>query len=585
MIRFLAFLFGLSVFSLAAQDFFPQKSSINQPDPIVSPYAMRGGSICEYLGPSPKSLNYYLDNNTMSSQIFGSFYESLLDMNSQTLEYDRCLAEKWSISEDKLVFTFWLDPKARWSDGRPVTAEDVAWTYQAIVDPANLTGPHKLSLERLHPPEIIDDGKAIRFRAKEVHWQNLGAAGGFAILPKHVFQNQDFNKINFSFPVVSGAWRFKELREGLFLLLERRRDWWRNDWPSLQGIFNFDQIRYRFFEDRENAFEAFKKGEIDVFAVYTASQWYKIEDKLSAVRNNWIVKQAVYNHKPVGFQGFAMNMRRTPFDDVRVRKAMAHLINRPMMNKTMMYDQYFLHRSYFEDLYDAQNPCPNKLVTFDLDAARNLLKEAGWTANPQNGILEKSGRPFTFNFLSRDSSTDKFLAPFQEALKTVGVNMNIQNKDWSAWAKDMDDFNFDMTWAAWGAGLFKNPEHLWSSREADRPGSSNITGLKDPRIDALIEKQKTVFNVAERHQIVRQIDQLIFEQHPYALLWNLNYTRLLYWNKFGVPPTLIGKYSDESTAYWWNDPDAEAELNEAMQNQQALPKPPAEIHYDQIMSK
>ena len=109
MIRFLAFLFCLSVFSLAAQDFFPQKSSINQPDPIVSPYAMRGGSICEYLGPSPKSLNYYLDNNTMSSQIFGSFYESLLDMNSQTLEYDRCLAEKWSISEDKLVFTFWLD--------------------------------------------------------------------------------------------------------------------------------------------------------------------------------------------------------------------------------------------------------------------------------------------------------------------------------------------------------------------------------------------------------------------------------------------------------------------------------------------
>ena len=345
MIRLSLFRFCcLNVFCAMGDEFFPKTSSIGQPDPIASPYALQGGSICEYLGPSPKSLNYYLDNNTMSAQIFGSFFESLLDMDSQTLEYDRCLAEKWSISEDKMVFTFWLDPKARWSDGRPVSCEDVLWTYQAIVDPANLTGPHKLSLDRLHPPEIIDNGKALRFRAKEVHWQNLGAAGSFAILPKHIFQNQDFNKINFAFPVVSGPWRLKELREGLYLSLERRRDWWRNDWPSLQGIFNFDQIQYRFFEDRENAFEAFKKGEIDVFPVYTASQWYKIEDKLSAVRNNWIVKQAIYNHKPVGFQGFAMNMRRPPFDDVRVRKAMAHLINRPMMNKTMMYDQYFLHR-------------------------------------------------------------------------------------------------------------------------------------------------------------------------------------------------------------------------------------------------
>ncbi|NMA44038.1 MAG: ABC transporter substrate-binding protein [Oligosphaeraceae bacterium] len=582
---FLAILFLPAVFTCFADEFYPKQSYVDLPDPIASPYAISGGSICEHLGPSPKSLNYYLDNNMMSAQVFGSFYESLIEMNPQNLEYDRALAEKWSISDDKMSFTFWLDRNARWSDGKPVTAEDVVWTYEAIVNPANMTGPHKLSLERLHIPEIVDEGKAVRFRAKELHWRNLAAAGGFSIMPKHVFANEDFNKINFSFPVVSGPYSLKEMQEGQYLLLERRQDWWRRHWPSQKGIHNFDYIRYRFFEDRENAFEAFKKGEIDVFPVYTASQWYKLEEKLSAVRNNWIVKQAIYNHKPIGFQGFAMNMRRPPFDDLLVRRAMACLMDRNTLNQTMMYGQYFLHRSYYEDLYDDNNPCPNELVEFDRNQAAELLAQAGWKINPQNGWLEKNGRQFSFNFLSRESSTEKFLLPFQEALKSLGIQMNIQNKDWSAWAKDMDAFNFDMTWAAWGAGLFKDPESLWSSKEANRKGSSNICGFADSQVDRLIEEQKGIFDVAQRHQTVRQIDRLIFEQHPYVLLWNLNYTRILYWNKFGVPPTVIGKYSGESSAYWWYEEDAEAELKEAMREKEALPQPPAEVYYDQIMKK
>ncbi|MFA6723759.1 MAG: ABC transporter substrate-binding protein, partial [Lentisphaeria bacterium] len=282
-------------------------------------------------------------------------------------------------------------------------------------------------------------------------------------------------------------------------------------------------------------------------------------------------------------QGFAMNMRRPPFDDLLVRRAMSCLIDREALNQTMMYGQYFLHRSYYEDLYDDKNPCPNPLIKFDRNQAAELLNQAGWKVNAQSGWREKNGRQLSFNFLSRESSTEKFLLPFQEALKSLGVQMNIQNKDWSAWAKDMDAFNFDMTWAAWGAGLFKDPESLWSSKEAGRAGSSNICGFADSRVDRLIEEQKGIFDVAQRHDIVRQIDQLIFEQHPYVLLWNLNYTRILYWHKFGVPPSVIGKYSGESSAYWWYEPDAEEELKEAMQEKEALPQPPPEVYYDRIM--
>ena len=572
------FLFALlAFFSLSAEEVLPLRSAIGEPDPLASADALPGGTITEYLGPSPKSLNYYLDANTMSARIFDYLYESLLSMDPQTLEYDRAIASKWTVSEDKKTFTFWIDPKARWSDGRSITAEDVVWTYQAIVDPKNLTGSHKLSLERLNPPEIVDEGKAVRFTAKSVHWENLGAAGGFSILPKHVFASMDFNKINFDFPVVSGPYRIVDFQENVSLTLKKRNDWWRADWPIFQGCYNFETVVCRFFAERENALDAFLKGEIDLFPVYTASQWHEIEQRVKAVRNNWIVKQEVVNHAPIGFQGFAMNMRRPPFDDKRVRKAMALLLDRETMNRTLMYSQYFLHRSYWEDLYDEKNPCPNPLTPFDKEAARDLLAQAGYHPNPQTGILEKDGKPFTFTFLNRGGTSAKFLAIYDQALKDVGIQMNIQNKDWSAWAKDMDSFAFDMTWAAWGAGLFKDPEGMWSSAEATRTGGANICGFQNPQVDELIEKTKPLFDVTQRHEIVRQIDKLIFQEYPYVLLWNTASHRLLYWNKFGTPPTVLGRYSDESTYYWWADPDMEDELKDAMENQLPLPSHPPKV--------
>jgi len=155
--------------------------------------------------------------------------------------------------------------------------------------------------------------------------------------------------------------------------------------------------------------------------------------------------------------------------------------------------------------------------------------------------------------------------------------MDIQNKDWSAWAKDMDSFSFDMTWAAWSAGIFKDPEGMWSSSEANRIGGANLCGFQSAEVDALIEQTKPLFDVAARHAIVRQIDKLIFEEYPYVLLWNTASHRLLYWNKFGTPPTVLGRYSDESTYYWWADPDMEDELKDAMENNLPLPAHPAKV--------
>jgi microcin C transport system substrate-binding protein len=559
---------------------FPGPDWANRPDPVASPYAKVGGEVSEFASQYPKSLNYYLDNNVFSSTLFGALYESLLGMNMQTLAYEPGLARTWTISEDKKTFTLQLDPRARWSDGRPITAADVRFTFDTIMNPGNMTGPHKVSLERFEPPEVLDR-LTIRFRAKEVHWENLGAVGGMQILPKHEMEGKDFNGINFAFPVVSGPYRLGELKDGRYAVLERRADWWRADWPSAQGTGNFQRLRYRFYASRENAFEALKDGEIDVFAIYTSRLWVKGTDGTPFYRN-WIVKQNVVNRKPVGFQGFAMNMRKPPFDDVRVRKAMAHLLDRPTMNRTLMYNQYFLHRSYYEDLYGPDHPCPNELVEFDPGAARKLLAEAGWKVDPASGLLKKDGKPLAFSFLTRDPSSNKFLQIFDKALKDVGIQMTIDQKDWSAWSKDMDEYNYQMTWAAWGAGLFKDPEGMWASKEASRQGGVNITGFQDARVDELIEKQKTEFDVEKRHAMCREIDQILCEQVPYVLLWNTNSVRLLYWNKFGTPPTVLGKYSYESVDYWWYDEENAADLVEAMALDLALPKRRPEVVYDEM---
>jgi microcin C transport system substrate-binding protein len=564
---------------------FPKPDWHDRLNPIASSEAVTGGEITIFAGQYPKSLNYYLDNNSFTVEIFGAMFETLLSNHPLTLEYEPGLAEKWSISDDKKTFVFSIDKRAAWSDGRPLTAHDVKWTFDAILDPKNLTGPHKVSLERFESPVVLDD-HTIRFRAKDVHWMNLGAVGGFQILPKHVFEKLDFNKINFEFPVVSGLYALGTIDEGNFITLKRRRDWWNGNAKSAQYTGNFDTLKFRFYAERENAFEAFKKGQFDLYPVYTSRLWVN-ETKGDKFTNGWIVKQKIYNQNPIGFQGFAMNMRKPPFDDIRVRMAMAHLLDRPKMNSTLMYGQYFLHRSYFEDLYDKDHPCPNRLIEFDKTKARDLLKQAGWMVNPATGILEKDHQKFSFKFLTREASTDTFLAIYAEDLKDAGIELIIDRKDWAAWAKDMDEFNFDMTWAAWGSGVFKNPESMWSSSEAERKSGNNITGFKNSAVDALIEEQKSIFDVQERNAIYRKIDHIIYQAYPYVLLWNINYTRLLYWNKFGTPDTVLSKYGNETSAYWywWLDKDSEADLNDAMIR--GLPLPPKEpsIFFDEIFSE
>ena len=565
-----------------AEQHFPAQDDHDTPNPLADELAEPGGTFRVYAGQYPKSFNYYLENSTTAAGIFGLLYEPLLGRDPLSVDSAPGLAKAWTISDDKKTFTFTLDPAARWSDGQPITAEDVAWTYDVVMDPAHLTGPHKVGLERLHPPEIIDT-HTIRFMAREAHWANLLYAGGFSILPKHALEDADFNRLNFDFPVVSGPYELDRVDEGSRVRLRRRDDWWARDYARNEGTLNFDFVEMRFYPDREHAFDVFRRGEFDLFAVYTAHIW---ATRTSGERfdRNWIVRQEVHNRVPRGFQGWAMNMRRPPFDDRRVRHALAYLLNREKMNRTLMHSAYAMHRSYYESLYGPEHPLENPYFEYNPDKARELLAEAGWEANPRTGLLEKDGRPFRITFLTNSGTAEKFLNVYREDLRNVGIALEIDRKDWAAWARDMDEFNYDMTWAAWGAGLQPDPESQWHSREAERAGGNNITGLQSDTVDRLIEKQRTIFDADERAKIVRRIDRILTEEVPYILLWNLDHTRILYWNQFGTPDHVLGKFGREDSAryLWWADRFAAADLEAAQAAGESLPSRPRVVHFDEV---
>lgn len=546
----------------------PEKLRVT--NPLVSPNAKKGGKIRFYSHQFPKSLNYYLDQFTTTARIFTSLYEPLTAYNPVTLETIPHLAKSWKISADKRKFTFYLDQNARWSDGKQVTADDVIFTYDTIMNPKNATAVFRISLTRFERP-IKEDDFTVTFEAKEVHWNNFNdISSSIFILPKHHFEGKDFNKENFEFPIVSGPYRIVESKKSRYIKLERRGDYWQRAYPFNQGRYNFDQIVYKVYNEEAVALQAFKKGDMDIYPVYTAHIWVE-ETKGEAFENKWIAKQRIFNLKPVGFQGWAMNSRREIFSDRRVREAMALLVDRRLMIDKLAFGEYDPTNSYYPDFYLGSEKNPNQPVEFNIEKARKLLADAGWKPN-EKGILEKDGKSFNFTILDRDKKTEKYFTVFLEKAKEVGITANIDTLDLAAWSAKVDKYDFDMTWAAWGSGIFKDPESQWHSKYANEEGQPNLPGFKLAAVDKLIEKQKTEFSLEKRNSIVKEIDKLVYKEHPYVLLWHLPSVRLLYWRKFGQPNLPLGIYGDESfsTEYWWYDEKMDAELKLAVDKKQPL---------------
>ena len=544
-------------------------------DPIASKDARPCGAITLWGSAMPKSFNMWEDYNSFSAELMGMMFEPLVSLHSTEDREVGILADSWNVSEDGKTFTFHVDPRAKWSDGKSVTAEDVQFYYDVIMDEKNLTPIFKVGLSRFDRPEVVDS-LTIKMTAKESHWGNFWEAAGMLAFPKHAWAGKDFNQIRYEFPVVSGPYKIKTFREDRYVELARRADWWgfKKNWN--RGKYNFEKIRYRFMNDQTKALEAFKKQDFNAYAIYTSSIWMKQTD-FDAVKKGWAVKQRIFNKEPIGFQGMAINLRKPQFQDVRVRRALSMLLNREAMNEKYMFGQYFLLNSYYPDLWENnQNPTA-PLYTFNPDSARALFAEAGYKVNAQ-GVLEKDGKPFAINFITSQEDL-RHLTLFQEDLKKVGVVATIEQMSQSTLRKRLDDADFDLYWVNWGAGRLRDPEASWSSATALQKGTNNLAGVQDKVVDSLINLQKTEFDLAKRNEILKALDNRLAEIVPYVLMWQCDHHRILYWNRYGMPEKVLDRFNREDAipVYWWLDPAKSAALDKAMKAGESLPIPEYDV--------
>ncbi len=537
---------------------------------LGSSEAVRGGTITMHLPDWPATLrlcgqNY---NTTFNVRAADLCFERLLLLHPITMEYVPHLATHWQIADDGLTYRFRINPEARWNDGEEVTSEDVVATWRLKVDPQTLDPTGPLTYGKLEEPVALSK-YVVEVRAKERNWRNfLYFATSLHVLPAHEISiggEEYLDRYQFAHTASSGPYEMlaDDVVRNQSITFRRRDDWWGAKNPAWTGLWNFDAYRFLVVKDWSLAFEKVKKGELDYSLVLSAQWWSEELPKLDVVQRGLLVPRKFYNDAPVGTTGIACNMRRPPLDDVRVRKALAHLFDRATFNEKLFGGEYPPLDSYWQSA-TYRNP-QNSPVAFDPFEAVRLLAEAGYDEIGSDGVRVRAGRRLALELIYLVKASERHLTIFQEDCRDAGIELSLRFVDSSEHWKAIQKREFELADVAWGALLVPNPETSYGSRQARGTDNNNITGVADERIDALLAEYDRESDVAGRQAIVRAIDAILFEMHPYVLAWYAPARRVMFWNKFGMPPWGTWRFVREGELMysWWVDPERAAQLERA----------------------
>jgi microcin C transport system substrate-binding protein len=545
-----------------------------------NPKAVKGGSLIMSMKNFPATLriigkDFNSEFNTMVEEMT---YESLVGMDPVTGDYTPRLATHWKISDDKMTYKFRINPDARWADGKPVTAEDVIATWKLSIDPG-IIEPYYNELYSSYETPVAESKYIVSVKSKQFNWrQFVYFANGMKILPAHIIGNltgKDFlEKYQFEFIPGSGAYVLdkNEIKNGQSLMIRRRSDYWGEKEKFATGLYNFDLVRFEVIPDDAMEFEKFKKGETDVYIVSRAQFWAEKFD-FDEFKRGVISRIRVFNETPAGASGIALNMRKPPFDDVRIRKAFAFLYDRDKFNEKLFFKAYEPIDSYFPGTV-YENPL-NPKIRYNFDSAQRLLTEAGWKDKNKEGYLVKEGKLFEIE-LPFMKGMDRYFTIYQEDLKKAGIKVNLKEIDMNTMYKLGNERNFSILPINFSGLAIPNPENSLASSAADQDGTTNWPGIKNSRIDELCKQYDTSFNVEARLKILREIDLIACNEFGIVFGWYPPYQRVTYQNKFGFPEGVIARdlnVLSSLTYMWFNDPEKAFEYDAAAADKnKTLPK-------------
>ena len=511
-------------------------------------------------------------------------FEYLVQVHPETMEFIPCLASHWKIEDDKekKVQTFWfrINPKARWSDGSEVTAEDVRATWWHRTQDDRTDPSSVMTFRENYEEPKVHDKYVLSVRTKELNWRLfLYFGAGMQIYPAKECKLDGKTYLddwNWKLWTGSGPYLLKEenIKKGDSITLVRRGDWWAENELWARNTYNFEQVKFIVVRDPELQYEMFKKGELDWHLVNRAKRWADEMPKEELFQKGWAKRRKVYNDAPQGFSGIAFNMREKPFDDKRVRLAFAHLFNLDKLIEKLFYKEYECLTTYHPG---GGWGAANERIKFDPDKAEQLLAEAGFKDRDADGFLVGPDKKrFEVTLELGSPVMERIYLVVKEDFEKSGIQLNLKVVDNSSLIKKVTERHFKIHHQAWGGILFPNPETSWRSDLADKPANNNLTGFKSKRVDELCEKYNITFDRAEQKKIVQEIDKIIFDEHPYALAWYGPYLRFAYWDKFGHPETYFTRIGDEvdeqMVLLWWSDPEREKAMIEAKKTGGSLPQ-------------
>lgn len=561
-------------------------------DLIGDPRARKGGVFRDLMLEFPGTLRIYGPETTiLNYQLQTMVYESLLGLHPTTLSYIPGLATHWQISDDRRTYRFRLDPNARFADGQPVTADDVVASWAFVMD-KGLQEPQIQAMLGVFDRPVAESKYIVRFNSRELRWINFYNVTGFLpILPASALKGIDGARYlkEYNFRVIPGSGPYSvsdaDVVKGQRVSIRRRNDYWGAKQRRNVGTGNFDEIRWVVVRDQSLAFEQFKRGDLDYYYVNISREWVE-ELNFDAVQRGQIQKRKVFTDSPSNIQGIAMNARRAPYDDVRVRKALTLLLNRQLLIERLFFNEYLPMNSYFPGgVYSNPNNPKNE---YNPQEALKLLAAAGFNNRDAQGRLVRNGRPFVFEYLHADKGSERWLTIYQEDLRKVGITLNLRLVSYETQLQLMGERNYDAASIGWVQGTFPDPQALYRSTFADVPNSFNMTGFKDRRADEILAAYDVEFDQQKRVALIRELDGILANNYVYILGWDAPFERIAYWNKFGHPDSYfsrIGSQRDMPTL-WWADPERERTLREALgSNSAKLEVGPTEVRYWQEYAK